>query len=97
MSKQSNLNVFEIVQQLLYYPYAQFSDEENNARLEEAEKELLQLFHKYALQVIGDDEPDERKDAYSTTAIYKDYRNDLRKDQRQRLANLTTIDKGDEL
>lgn len=35
------------------------------------------------LELIGEDEPDEPRDAYSTTAIIKDHKNSLRKELRE--------------
>lgn len=46
-----------------------------------AKQEVKQLF----LDLVGEDEPDTRKDSYSVTAIYKDYRNDLRAELRKKI------------
>lgn len=52
----------------------------------EAIDEAAQALYEQIIELIGKDEPDESKDAYSQTAIYKDYRNNLRQELRQKLA-----------
>lgn len=59
-----------------------------NDYLAKAKAQLNNYIADKILELIGEDERDEPKDAYSQTAIYKDYRNNLRAELRDKANQL---------